>query len=138
MKVTGLKGNRLYRLKESDYLIDWDPPREVSRPQGLVKQFLYPYWKTQICLEEVRIPGSLYRLDIVNATKRIVIEVSPESSHSFNAFFHKNRIGFGRAIQRDLDKQAWCERNRFKYIELTTEDITNLSKELFAERGIIL
>lgn len=138
MKVTGLKGNRLYSLRPVDYLIDWNPAREVSRPQGLVKQFLYPYWKAHVCLEEVRIPGSLCRIDLMNLTRRIVIEVSPESSHSFNAFFHRSKVGFARAVERDLDKQSWCERNRFKYIELTDDDIGNLSHSLFAERGISL
>lgn len=138
MKVTGLHGNRQYRLKEADYLIDWNPVREVSRPQALVKQFLYPYWKAFIVGEEVMIPGSKCRLDIVNFTRRIVVEVSPESSHSFNSFFHGNRVRFGAAVQRDLDKQDWCERNRFAYIELTTDDIANLSAAVFAERGIKL
>lgn len=136
MRVTGLKSSRLYTLKISDYLIDWR--REVSKPQARVKQFLYPYWKTHVVVEELRIPGSRLRVDIINLTRRIAVEVSPSSSHSFNRHFHKNRITFGRAVQRDLDKQAWCEKNNFQYIELNDDDLDNLSKKMFAERGIEL
>lgn len=136
MRVTGLKSDRMYSLKIADYQIDWR--REVSRPQARVKQFLYPFWKNQIILEEIRIPASRLRIDLMNVTRRIVIEVSPEGSHSYNPFFHKNKMGFGAAVRRDLDKQSWVERNGFKYIELNSEDIDNLSKKLFADRGIEL
>lgn len=136
MKVTGLKTDRLYSLKVTAYLVDWD--RQVSKPQARVKEFLHRYWSGHIVGEEVYIPGSRCRLDLVNFTRRIVVEVSPESSHSFNRFFHKDRFRFGRAVQRDLDKQAWSERNGFAYVELTSEDIGDLSVKLFAERGVDL
>lgn len=136
VKVTGLNTSRLYSLKVSDYTIDWR--REVSRPQALVKQFLYPYWKGHIVLEECVIPGSRTRIDLLNLTRKIAIEVSPSSSHSFNPFFHKNKIKFGQAVKRELDKQRWCETNGFLYIELTDDDLANLSKKMFAERGLEL
>ena len=138
MKVTGLKSDRLYNLKVSDYLIDWNRAREVSRPQALVKQFLYPFWKGCVVLEETRIPASRLRIDLMNLSRRQIVEVSPSSSHSFNRFFHKDRFRLGRAVQRDLDKVAWAERNRFTYVELTEEDIDNLSIALFRERGVEL
>lgn len=136
MRVTGLKNQKLYSLKVSKFLIDWR--REVSRPQARVKQFLYQYWKFHIVLEEMTVPGSRCRLDLVNLTRRIVVEVSPSGSHSFNKFFHRDRMRFGAAVQRDLDKHDWCLRNNFKYIELNDDDLENLSKELFADRGIEL
>lgn len=136
MKVTGLNTSRLYSLKVADYLIDWK--REVSRPQALVKQFLYPFWKNGIVLEEVRIPASRLRIDLLHLGKKVAIEVSPSSSHSFNPFFHQNKIKFGQAVKRELDKQRWCETNGFLYIELTDEDLDNLSKKMFAERGLDL
>jgi hypothetical protein len=136
MKVTGLKSSRPYSLRVSDYLVDWR--REVSRPQAAVKAFLYPYWRTHITLEEVRIPGSRLRIDLMNLTRRIVIEVFPSSTHSFNKFFHGSKLAFGAAVRRDLDKQAWAERNGFQYIELNDDDIAALSPRLFADRGITL
>ncbi len=138
MKLTGLKNSRMYNIRLADYAIDWNPPKEVSRPQGLVKQFLCPFWRTHVVAEELKIPASRCRIDLINFTRRIVIEVSPASSHSFNKFFHKNRINFSRAVQRDLDKQSWAERNGFQYIELGSDDIGNLSVKLFEDMGIDL
>ncbi len=136
IRVTGLKGDRPYKLDPNEYLIDWD--RKVSKPQKLVKEFLRPYWRTSVVGEEVRVPGSKCRLDLVNFTRRIVVEVSPSSSHDYNSWFHKNRFKFGDAVQRDLDKVGWCDRNGFHYVELGDEEIGNLSVKLFAELGVEL
>lgn len=136
MKVTGLKSSKIYNLRIADYIIDWRA--EISKPQARVKQFLYPYWKTAICGEEVRIPGSRCRLDLVNFSRKVVIEVSPSGSHSFNKFFHKSKFKFAASVRRDLDKQEWCQKNGFLYIELTDDDLDNLSKKMFAERGLDL
>lgn len=136
MKVTGLKGDRIYTLKESKYLVDWD--YQVSKPQKLVKDFLYRYWNRFVIGEEVCIPASKCRLDLVNFTRRIVIEVSPSSSHSFNSWMHKNRFKFGSFVQRELDKADWCEHNRFHYVELGDDDLANLSVELFRSLGVAL
>ena len=136
MRVTSLKGDRPYKLDPTEYLIDWE--RKVSKPQKLVKEFLRPYWQTSVVGEEVRVPGSKCRLDLVNFTRRVVVEVSPDSSHSFNKFFHKNRFKFGGAVQRDLDKVSWCDRNGFTYVELGEDDIANLSVALFKELGVEL
>ena len=120
MKIKGLYGNNKYNLKLIDYLIDWD--REVSKPQKAVKDFLYPYWKRYIVTEETPIPGSRLRMDLIcwSLNPHIVIEVSPESSHSYNQFFHKSKVGFGAAVRRDLNKQMWAERNGFLYVSLST------------------
>ncbi len=140
MKVVGLKSNRVFTIRIADYLVDWK--REVSKPQARVKQFLYPYWRSCVVLEECPAPGCgstrSLRVDLINLTRRIAVEVSPSSSHSFNKHFHKDRMGFAAAVRRDLDKQEWCLKNNFQYISLDEEDIDNLSKKLFAERGIDL
>lgn len=131
MRVTGLNTKRVYNLDVGDYLIDWKPAREVSAPQARVKDFLYPYWKTQVVTEELRIPGSKLRIDLINWQRRVAIEVSPSSSHSFNKWFHKDRARFSAAVKRDLDKEQWCVSNRLTYIELTDEDIEQLSVAWF-------
>lgn len=132
MKVTGLNG-RIYSLKVADYLIDWQPAREVSAPQAAVKRFLRPFWQGHICTEETTIPGTRMRVDLMNWTRRIAVEVSPSSSHSFNQFFHRNRVRFGAAVKRDLDKGRWATLNRFTFIELTETDIPLLSPQWFRD-----
>lgn len=132
MKFYPLKGNRQVNVNIAQYLIDWD--HKVSGPQKQVTDFLRPYWKTHVVLSEFRIPSSLLRCDIVNVTTHVAIEVSPKGTHSFNRFFHHNRVKFGAAMQRELDKAAWLERNGFTLCEIFDEDLPVLSRQWFREK----
>jgi hypothetical protein len=123
------KPGQMADLSIADYLIDWD--RKVSGPQMKVKRFLHPYWKTHVVTEEARIPGSLLRVDLINWTRRIAVEVSPTASHSFNRFFHKHRIGFSAAVGRDLGKAEWLEATKLKLVEVFDADLDTLSPAWF-------
>lgn len=118
----------------TEYLINWEPKREVSKPQAAVKAFLRPYWRSHVVLEEFRVPGTRMRVDLLNLTRRLAIEISPSGSHAFNPFFHKNRLKFGRAVARDLSKIDWCAQNGFTLIELGDEDLADLSAEMFLKK----
>ncbi len=135
MKVRGLNG-REYNLNLARSRIDWD--RKVSGPQKAVKDFLRPYWNRigVVATEETVLPGCgrALRMDLINWNRRIAIEVSPQSSHSFNQFFHKSRVGFSAAVKRDLDKELWCKANGFNhFVELGDDDIPLLSPAWFLE-----
>ncbi len=120
------------------YRIDWDPAREVSKPQAATKAFLRAYWEHDIVLEELRIPGCRLRIDLVNVNKGVVVEVSPQSSHSFNAFFHRGSLNrFKDALKRDLNKQRWAEANGFTFVEITDTDFP-LTPDAFARQGVTL
>jgi len=127
MKVTKLNSPKIVTVNVSRYLCDWN--RVVSKPQKQVKDFLQPFWKHSLVLEEFRIPGSRLRIDLLNVNRRIAVEVSPAGSHSFNPFFHKHRPGFGAAVARELDKEGWCRENGFAYIEIGEDDFARLSWE---------
>lgn len=141
MTVQGLNG-RSYNLVLDSHLINWSPKREVSKPQAAVKKFLYPYWKRHVVTEECPLKtgkGRPMRSDLINWTRRLAIEISPSSSHSFNAFFHKSRLSFGAAVGRDLDKITWFEKNGFTLIELGDEDLADLTAKMFLEKhGVTL
>lgn len=113
----------------SEYLIDWD--HSVSKPQKKVKDYLRRYWIAHVVCEEFRIPGSLLRIDLINFTRKIVVEVSPAGTHSFNKFFHRNRFKFGAAVERDLKKADWVIASGFEYVEICEDDLDKLSKEWF-------
>lgn len=139
MKFLKLNSKIQVNVNPAKYLLDWDNPRHVSKPQTAVIKFLRPYWKSHVTLLEFRIPGGLTRLDLVNLTRRIAIEVSPSSSHSWNAFFHKDRNKFRRAVARDLSKIDWCAQNGFTLIELGDEDLADLTAKMFLEKhGVTL
>lgn len=131
MKFYCLNSKRQRNVNISRYLIDWE--RVVSAPQKQVKDFLRPYWRSAVCVEELLIPGSRLRCDLINLTRRVVVEVSPDGSHSFNQFFHKNRLRFGAAIKRELDKEAWATANGLIYVEIFEEDLDALSPQWFLE-----
>lgn len=133
MKLYKLNSNSQVSVNIVPYLIDWN--KEVSKPQKKVKDFLRPYLCGCIVLEELRIPGSLLRCDLVCVNKKWIFEVSPKSSHSFNPFFHKTRVGgFLKSVKSDIEKAEWAERNGFQLMVLDEDDIKILSKQFFLDR----
>jgi hypothetical protein len=113
--------------------IEWD--RQVSKPQLLVKNFLFPFWKRDNVIEEFLIPGTRLRIDLFNLTKLIAIEVNPDAYHvNYNNFLHKSRTNFLEKIKADEKKRLWCEKNNIELAELYDEDIENLSTELFTTK----
>lgn len=121
------------------YKVDWE--RKVSRPQKRVKDFLRPYWEGDAVYEEVRIPGCLFRVDLINVNKAIMVEVSPIQHHTADHWFHGGSMAKWKAsLKRDIQKERWAELNQLTYVELTQDDLdTGLSAELFLSRfGVTL
>lgn len=137
MLLTKLKGSQTINIVPRSN-IDWD--KKVSIPQLVVKQFLFQFWKNDQVAEEFFIPGSKLRLDLFNFTKKIAIEVSPDSYHlGYNNWLHKSRINYADKVKKDEEKRIWCETNKIELIELHNEDIKALSKEyILKEYGISL
>lgn len=118
------------------YRVDWD--RKVSRPQKAAKDFLRPYWEHDIVLEEAPVVGTRSRIDLLNVNKAVMVEVSPESSHSFNPFFHQGSLNrFKNALKRDLAKADYARINGFTLVELSDTDFP-LTPEAFARQGVVL
>lgn len=132
MKFYSIHG-KLVNINLEKYRIDWD--RKVSKPQFQVKHFLFPFWRNDIVVEELRIPSSLLRIDLCNLTKKIIIEVSPRALHvNYNKFLHGSRAGFLKKLKADAKKMVWAENNGFTFVELYDQEIDNLSVELFLEK----
>lgn len=137
MKFYPPGSNRQISVNVVPDMIDWS--RKVSGPQKAVKEFLYPYWKRHVVLEEFTVPRTRWRMDLLNLTRKIAIEVSPGQHQKFNPFFHRNRPNFGAALQRDIKKEEWAIRNGFTFVEIYQEDIDNLSVQWFQDTyGIAL
>ena len=132
-----LNGRDAY-MSPTKYRIDWD--RVVSGPQKRVKDFLKPYWKNDAVFEEARIPRSLLRIDLLNVSKGIVVEVSPMQHSAYHPFFHGSEEGFKQSLKRDLIKAQWAELNNLTYVELCEEDLAaGLSRKLFKTKyGVTL
>lgn len=132
MKVKKYKSNKLVSISLKKYAIDWE--KAPSKGQRVLQDFLYQFWHNQLILGEMRIPGTLWRFDIVNCNKRIIFEFSPIHHFAFNKFFHKNRAGYLKSLKSDVLKQKWAEENDFKVIEITDEDLPKLSLKYIEEK----
>ena len=111
------------------YKVDWDKPCR-SKIQFNVKSFFKDYWSGHICYEEFPVFGSRLKVDLINFTRKIAVEVQGEQHNEFNKFFHNNsRDKYLESIQRDMKKIQWLEMNEFKVLEVTKEDLAELSRK---------
>lgn len=133
MKLKKLNSNITVYINYDKYRINWN--KKVSKPQLACKTILKPFWENDLVFEEAPIPGSRNRIDLWNESKKIIIEVSPDSLHkNYNDFMHKNRCGFYKKLTTDNIKQKWCEDNGYTYISLDDNDIKNFSKQYAFEK----
>jgi hypothetical protein len=133
MKLYDISG-RLVNRSVNKYKIDWDAECR-SKFQFEVKQFFRTYWYGQICYEEFPVYGSRMKVDLINMTKRIAVEVQGAQHDQFNKFFHGNsRSKYLRSITRDYQKRQWLEKNDFTVLEILPEDMPSLSKRYIREK----
>ena len=133
MKLYDISG-RLVNRSVNKYKIDWDAECR-SKFQFEVKQFFRTYWYGQICYDEFPVYGSRMKVDLINMTKRIAVEVQGAQHDQFNKFFHGNsRSKYLRSITRDYQKRQWLEKNDFTVLEILPEDMPSLSKRYIREK----
>ena len=126
MKFYSIDG-KLRNLKNPrKYHIDWEASSRSKFQKG-VKDFLYPYWSSDVVFEEFRIVGSRLSLDFYNANKKIAIEVQGAQHTKYIKYFHKNRYKFLDQLKRDQKKLDFCETNDIKLVEIYTDDKVDLS-----------
>lgn len=138
MRLFNING-RPQKKNVSKYLIDWDK-KSRSKIQFKVKKFLQPFWSGQIVYEEFPVYGSRMTVDILNATKKLAIEVQGKQHSEFNKFFHGNsRLKYLEGIKRDIKKAEWLENNGFILLEIEENEVDSLSLKFFLDKfGTIL
>ena len=133
MRLFDING-RLVNRNVSNYIINWDK-KSRSNVQFLTKQFLRPFWQSQIVYEEFPCFGTLLKVDILNATLKIAIEVHGKQHESFNSFFHNgNPANYLKGIKNDFKKIKWLEKNNFKLIEIMEDEVPKLDKDFFLSK----
>ena len=133
MKLYDISGKLKYKSVQK-YRIKWDAECR-SNLQYEVKQFFKAHWMGQICYEEFPVYGTRMKVDMINMTKRIAVEVQGAQHDSFNKFFHNNsRANYLSSIKRDYDKRVWLESNDFKVLEVFEEDLPSLSKKYIMQK----
>ena len=85
--------------------------------------------------EEFPVYGTRLKVDILNATIKVAVEVQGRQHSSFNKFFHGNsRAKYLASIKRDFQKIEWLEINKYKVIEIEEDEIDSLSEEFFLKK----
>jgi|GEM_PF-480840 hypothetical protein len=138
MRLLNING-KLVNKNVRNYLVDWQG-KSRSKLQFKFKEFFYPYWKNHIVYEEFPVYGSMLKVDLLNATKKIAVEIQGNQHESFNKFFHDNsRLKYLQSIKRDVKKVKWLEMNEFKFLELYEDDLKSLSPQYIEEKcGILI
>jgi hypothetical protein len=138
MRLLNING-KLVNKNVRNYLVDWQG-KSRSKLQFKFKEFFYPYWKNHIVYEEFPVYGSMLKVDLLNATKKIAVEIQGNQHESFNKFFHDNsRLKYLQSIKRDVKKVKWLEMNEFKFLELYEDDLKSLSPRYIEEKcGILI
>lgn len=133
MKLLNIYG-RAVSQNVSRYLIDWDAP-SLSKIQFKTKQFLKNYWKNHTVYEEFPVYGSRLKVDILNATRKIAVEVHGPQHSSYSKFFHgESRLNYLKSIKRDVQKEKWLEQNGFFLVEVYDHEVDILCEKFFREK----
>ena len=133
MRLLNING-KLINKNIKKYIINWDG-KSRSKLQFKFKQFFYLYWKNHIVYEEFPVYGTMLKVDFLNATKKIAVEVQGNQHESFNKFFHNDsRLKYLQSIKRDVEKEKWLKINQFKFLELYEQDLKNISPQYIEEK----
>jgi hypothetical protein len=132
LRLYNIRGRQVNK-NVSRYLIDWDK-KSRSNLQFKAKQFLKPFWEKHIVYEEFPVFGTRMKVDIVNVTKFIAVEVNGQQHGSYNKFFHNSRYGYFQSISRDVKKEEWLEKNGFEVITVEYDEVDSLTEEFIKEK----
>lgn len=87
--------------------------------------------------EEVPLPGTgKLTLDFLVLSYRLAVEVHGEQHYKYVPHFHKSKLAFLQAKQRDANKRRWCELNNLRLVELPyNEDDDEWRKRITSADG---
>jgi hypothetical protein len=132
MRLYNIYG-KLVSQNVSKYVINWDK-KSRSQLQFKTKQFLKPYWKCYVVYEEFPVYGSLLKVDILNATLRIAVEVHGPQHGEYHYFHNNSPNAYLDSIKRDKKKYDWLKSNDFKLLEINHDEVDTLSPQFFKDK----
>ena len=138
MRLFDVNG-RLVDKPVSQYSIVWNGKCR-SNIQYDVKQFLKPFWQAHIVFEEFPVFGTKLKVDILNITMKISVEVNGKQHEKYNPFFHKGSpANYLKGFKNDYKKFQWLEKNNFKIVEIAEDEVPYLTKDFFLNKfGVTL
>lgn len=122
MKVTGLDGKQ-YKLdtRQTQY-----PMRSQNACKSNIQyecgQVIKSVYDSDIILEECYIPSEKCYLDFFIPARMIAFEIQGNQHDEFNPFFHKTKVNFLKAKNKDWVKKEFCRVNDIELIEVRSVD----------------
>lgn len=104
-------------LSVKRFLINYDSP-SLSLFQSSVKKFFQPFWSEDVVCEEVILPDTKLRVDIMNFTKKVAIEVNGLFHVQYSPHFQKTEEDFEKQVFRDVYKEHLLQKNGFEVLEI--------------------
>lgn len=114
-------------INEKKYQIRWQGP-SLSVFQRKIKIFFSDYWDKDSVGEEVLLPNTKLRVDIMNFTRKIAIECNGQFHSKFTPYLQKDLNTFRKQVARDVLKEHLLELNGFRVIEIYEKNMP-LSEE---------
>jgi len=114
-------------INEKKYKILWHGS-SLSLFQKRVKSFFSDYWENDSVGEEVLLPNTKLRVDIMNFTRKIAIECNGKFHSKFTPYLQKDIQTFHQQVARDVLKEHLLELNGFRVIEIYEKNMP-LSEE---------
>lgn len=137
MRLFNVNG-KLVNKNVSKYRIDWDK-KSRSIPQWECKQFFKQYWATHQTYEEFPCFGSLLKVDILNLTLKIAIEINGPQHYEIHHFHNKSPLNYLKGIKNDVKKEHWCKINDIKLIEIKDSEVWMLSRKFLNDNfGLVI
>tara|TARA_R110000796_G_C14520558_1_gene430828 strand:- start:143 stop:562 length:420 start_codon:yes stop_codon:yes gene_type:complete len=134
MRLLGANTHNPINKNVARYRIDWDAP-SLSKVQWATKQFLKPFWKGCLVYEEFPVYQTRLRVDILNASRKVAVEVHGGQHTKFNKHFHNNsRQKYLDSLTRDSLKMDWLILNDFDVVEIYEKEVPKLTKEWFEDK----
>lgn len=118
MRVIGLDGETYKNWPGIGHLFSEARRKSQSKLHQRCYEFVKKHYPLYDVFEEVYVPGSKLKLDMVIPGAMLIIEADGSQHQTFNPFFHKTKADFARAKRRDADKNRWCADNGFRVVRL--------------------
>ncbi len=130
MRLYNVYGRLQYKNVEK-FRVNWKAKCR-SKIQFKVKSFMKKYWENHVVYEEFPVYGSRLKVDLLNATAKIAIEVQGKQHQEFNKHFHSNsRFKYLQSIKRDVKKSQWLEKNGFLLVEIMQDEVPTINENFF-------
>ena len=130
MRLYNVYGRLQYKNVEK-FRVNWKAKCR-SKIQFKVKSFMKKYWENHVVYEEFPVYGSRLKVDLLNATAKIAIEVQGKQHQEFNKHVHSNsRFKYLQSIKRDVKKSQWLEKNGFLLVEIMQDEVPTINENFF-------